>query len=64
MDKELLMLYGARNAVFRMLEKGSTSFAKKLYEDNWQTVAWIDIANYLSDMIEKYKAEVRDDGKD
>ena len=57
MDKELLMLYGARNAVLRILERGSMSFAKRINDEKWQIVEWADIVNYLSDMIDKYKAE-------
>ena len=57
MDKELLMLYGARQAVLQILYKGSCSYAKRLDDGTWQTVDWGDICNYLTDMIDKYKAE-------
>lgn len=54
MDKELLMLYGARNAVLQIIDKGSCAFAKKIDDGTWQTVDWADICNYLTDMIDKY----------
>lgn len=57
MDKELLMLYGARHAVLKILEAGNCSFAKALDDGTWQTVEWADICNYLTEMIDKYKAE-------
>ena len=60
MNKELLMLYGARNAVLQMIDKGSSSFAKRLDDGTWQTVDWAGICNYLTDMIDKYKAESED----
>jgi hypothetical protein len=57
MDKELLMLYGARQAILQMLDKGNCSFAKKLDDGTWQTIEYADICNYLTEMIDKYKAE-------
>ncbi len=57
MDKELLILHGARYAVGEMLNKGSCSFAKHLEDGTWQTIEWADICNYLTEMIDKYKAE-------
>lgn len=56
MDKELLMLHGARYAVLQKIDKGSC-YAKKLDDGTWQTVDWADICNYLTDMIDRYKAE-------
>ena len=60
MDKELLMLYGARQAVLQILYKGSCSYAKRLDDGTWQTVDWAEICNYLTDMIDKYKADTED----
>lgn len=57
MDKELLMLYGSRQAVLQMMSKGSCSYAKRLDDGSWQTIEWADICNYLTEMIDKYKAE-------
>ena len=57
MDKELLMLYGARHAVLQIIDKGSCAFAKRLDDGTWQTVDWADICNYLTDMIDKCKGE-------
>lgn len=57
MDKELLMLYGARQAVLQIIDKGSCAYAKRLDDGTWQTVDWADICNYLTDMIDKYKAD-------
>jgi hypothetical protein len=58
MDKELLMLYGARHAVLQIIDKGNCSFAKKQDDGTWQAVDWVDICNYLTDMIDQYKAEI------
>ena len=60
MDKELLMLYGARQAVLQMIDKGSCAFAKKLENGTWQTIEWADICNFLTEIIDKYKAESED----
>ncbi len=60
MDKELLMLYGARQAVLQMIDKGSCAFAKKLENGTWQTIEWADICNFLTEIIDKYKAETED----
>ena len=57
MDKELLMLHGARHAVLQMIDKCNCSFAKKLDNGKWQTIEYADICNYLTEMIDKYKAE-------
>ena len=57
MDKELLMLYGSRHAVLKMLEAGNCSFAKTLDNETWLTVEYADICNYLTEMIDKYKTE-------
>jgi hypothetical protein len=57
MDKELLMLYGARQAVLQIIDKGSCAFAKRLDDGTWQTVDWVDICNYLTGLIDKYKTE-------
>lgn len=65
MDKELLMLYGARHAVLKMLESRNCSFAKNLGDGTWLTVEYVDICNYLTDMIDKYKADRSvEDGND
>ena len=60
MDKELLMLYGARHAVLQIIDKSSCIFAKRLDDGTCQTVDFADICNYLTDMIDKYKAEGSD----
>lgn len=57
MDKELLMLYGARHAVLKMLETGNCSFAKKMNDETWLTIEYADICNYLTEMIDKYRTE-------
>lgn len=57
MDKKLLMLYGARNAVIKILDNGGKWFAKTVENDDIQTVEYADICNYLTEMIDKYKAE-------
>ena len=55
MDKELLMLYGARHAVLQIIDKGNCDFVKRLDDGTLQTVDFADICNYLTDMIVKYK---------
>ncbi len=60
MDKELLMLYGARHAILQIIDKGSCAFAKKLENGTWQTIEWADICNFLTEIIDKYKAETED----
>ncbi len=60
MDKELLILYGARQAVLQIIDKGSYAFAKRLDDGTWQTIEWADICNYLTEMIDKYRAESED----
>ena len=51
------MLYGARQAVLQIINKGSCAFAKRIDDETYQTVDWADICNYLTDMIDKYKVE-------
>lgn len=60
MNKELLMLYGAKQAVLQIIDKGSYAFAKRLDDGTWQTVDWADICNYLTDIIDKYMEESED----
>jgi hypothetical protein len=60
MDKELLMLYGARHAVLQIIDKGNCVFAKRLDDGTCQTVDFADICNYLTDMIDKHTAERSD----
>ena len=60
MNKELLMLYGARQAVLQIIDEGSYGFAKRLDDGTWQRVEWGDICNYLTGMIDKYKVESED----
>lgn len=57
MDKELLMLYGARNAVIKILNNGGKWFAKTVENDDIQTVEYADICNYLTEMIDKRNTE-------
>lgn len=57
MTKELLMLYGARYAVLKMLNKGSNAFGKRLEDGTWQTIEWADICNYLTDIINNHNEE-------
>ena len=59
MDKELLMLYGARYAVIKVLDSGGKWFSKTVENDK-QLVEYADICNYLTKMIDKYKAESED----
>ncbi len=60
MDKELLMLYGARQAVLQMIDKGSSAYAKKLENGTWQTIEWANICDFLTEIIDKYKAEAEE----
>ena len=43
-----------------MIDKGSCAFAKKLENGTWQTIEWADICNFLTEIIDKYKAESED----
>lgn len=40
-----------------MINKGSCAFAKRIDDGTWQSIEWADICNYLTKMIDKYKAE-------
>ena len=55
MNKELLMLYGARHAVLQMLKDGNISFSKQMVDGSCQTVDLTEICNYLFNMIESCK---------
>lgn len=57
MIKELLMLYGAKKAVLRMIEKGSAQFAMRKEGKKWETVEWIDIFDFLEALIDKFESE-------
>lgn len=57
MDKELLMLYGARHAVLETIDNGGWAFEKRLDDGTRQRADWNDICNYLTDMINKYEAK-------
>lgn len=59
MDKELLMLYGARHAVLQMLKEGNCFFSKQMIDGTYETVGFIDICNYLFDKIEACKEQER-----
>lgn len=61
MDKEVLMLYGARKAVLQIIDNGSSAYAKRVDDGTWKTIEWVDICNYLTDTIDKYKAESEDE---
>ena len=54
MDKNLLILYGARHAVLQVMEKGNCSFAKELDDGTLQVIEYTEICNYLSDLIFNY----------
>lgn len=60
MNKELLMLYGARYAILKLMEKGSCCFAHRLEDGKYQMVEYADVCNYLTEQIEKYKGESED----
>lgn len=52
-----MMLYGIRQAVLQIIDKGSCAYAKRLDDGTWQTIEWVDIYNFLTDIIDKNKAE-------
>lgn len=56
MSKELLMLYGARFAVLETMKQGGKAFEKDIGDNTYQRVEYADVCNYLTDMINKYKA--------
>ena len=56
MNEELLMLYGAAYAVTRFMNDGSKAYARK--DDitgKWRSVDWVDIFDFLTDLIEANK---------
>lgn len=57
MPKELLMLYGATYAVVRFMNNGSKAYSRKSESGKWISVDWVDIFDYLTDLIDKYKEE-------
>ena len=61
MTKELLILYGARHAVLQAIDRGSCAYAKRIDDGTWETIEWSDICDYLTEIIEKYKAESEDE---
>lgn len=61
MNKELLMLYGAVYAVLRFMNNGSHAYAKRLNNGKWETVEWVNIYDYLTDLIDKYVTESEDE---
>ena len=54
-NRELMILYGARHAIMHMLKQGNYSFAKAMDDGSWQTIDYVDILNALTEMIEDYK---------
>ena len=61
MTKELLILHGARHAVLKIIDSGSCAYAKRMDDGTWKTIEWSDICDYLTEIIEKYKAESEDE---
>ena len=57
MSEELLMLYGAAYAVSRFMEKGSKAYARKDMTGKWRSVDWVDILDFLTDLIDNNKEE-------
>lgn len=57
MNKELLMLYGAAYAVLRYINDNSTVYSRKADNGKWVSISWVDIFDYLTDLIDKYKEE-------
>ena len=59
MDRELLMLHGARYAVLKLLDKGGVNYAKRL-DGSLQMIKWTDICDYLTEKIDNYKVDKED----
>ena len=57
MNKELLMLYAATYAVLRYMNDGSKAYSRKTDNGKWISVDWVDVFDYLTDLIDKYKEE-------
>ena len=55
MNEELLMLYGAAYAVSRYMNDGSKAYARKDITGKWRSVDWVDIFDFLTDLIEANK---------
>lgn len=64
MNKKLLMLYGAAYAVLRYINDNSTVYSRKSDNGKWISVAWVDIFDYLTDLIDNYKEEKEDKEND
>lgn len=57
MSEELLMLYGAAYAVSRFMNDGSKAYARKDITGKWRSVDWVDIFDFLTDLIDNNKEE-------
>ena len=57
MSEELLMLYGAAYAVSSFMNKGSKAYARKDMTGKWRSVDWVDIFDFLTDLIDNNKEE-------
>jgi hypothetical protein len=55
MEEKELILYGARHAVLKMLEKGNCMLVVKSEDGTHQSIEYEDICNYLTEEIEKSK---------
>lgn len=59
MNEELLMLYGAIYAVTNIMDQGSKSYSRRAPNGKWVVVDWVDILDFLTDLIEA-KEKVRE----
>jgi len=58
MDKELLVLYGALHCVRRVMDTGSSIYARKDINNEWERIRYNEIRDALKDMIDEYRKEI------
>lgn len=62
MTRELLMLYGARQAVQQMIKDGNIFFSKQLNDGTCETAEFAEVCDYLFEKIEACKEQNDDAG--
>jgi hypothetical protein len=52
-NNELMMLMACRHAVVSKIQEGDSVFAHRNDEDEWETVPYRDVVDYLDEQIKK-----------
>ena len=52
-NNELMMLMACRYAVVSKIQEGNTSFAHRNDEDEWETVPYRNVVDWLDEQIKK-----------